>query len=213
MFSPIKTMFMYFPLRAWSTVLILFLISRYTYRKTREKWETDRLTKTQSYAQWLLVSYILLLLFLTVLGRRSMDYYRYNFDIGYSYRDAYHNGNPQAISTIAVNIAMFVPVGFLGTIGFKRFGILKAFLLGILLTVSIEFLQLMLRNGTCEIDDLISNTGGLVLGILLSAFFRPLSYIIRRYYPKRPVAPKDTLQIAEDKEYLEVVYYQIERIE
>lgn len=186
MLSPIRTMFIYFPLRAWSTVLVLLLISRYAYKQTRIKWETDRLTKTQSYAQWLLVSYILLLLFLTVLGRRSMDYYRYNFDIGYSYRDAYHNGNPQAISTIAVNIAMFVPVGLLGAIGFKRFGILKALLLGILLTASIEFLQLMLRNGTCEIDDLISNTAGTICGCLPGQVIRSLlKRKTKRYHSKK----------------------------
>lgn len=166
MFSPISTMFQYFPLRTWSTVLILGAISWYTYKRTRIGWETGKLTKEQSIARWLLVSYILLLLFMTVLGRRSLDYYRYNFDIGYAFRAAFQEGNTKMAKLIAVNIAIFLPVGFLGTIGMKRFGFLKALLIGIVLTATIEGSQLLLRNGTCEIDDLISNAIGTLCGCI-----------------------------------------------
>lgn len=166
MFSPISTMFQYFPLRAWSTVLTLGAISWYTYRRARIGWETGTMTKEQSIARWLLVSYILLLLFMTVLGRRSLDYYRYNFDIGYSFRAAFREGNAKMAKLIAVNIAIFLPVGFLGTIGWKRFGFLKALLIGIALTATIEGSQLLLRNGTCEIDDLISNAIGTLCGCI-----------------------------------------------
>lgn len=166
MFSPILTMFQYFPLRAWSTVLVLCAISWYTYKRTRICWETGKLTKTQSTSRWLLVSYILLLLFLTVLGRRSMDYYRYNFDIGYSFREAFYGGDANLAKLIAVNIAIFLPVGFLGTLGVKRFGFLKALFLGIVLTAGIESLQYLMRNGTCEADDIICNTIGTFCGCI-----------------------------------------------
>lgn len=174
-------MFQYFPLRAWSTVLILGAISWYTYKRTRIGWEKGKLRKEQSLSRWLLVSYILLLLFMTVLGRRSMDYYRYNFDVGYSFRAAFQEGNTKMAKLIAVNIAIFVPVGFLGTVGLKRFGFLKALLIGIALTATIEGFQLLLRNGTCEIDDLISNTIGALCGVVIALIYRIIQYCKTRF--------------------------------
>lgn len=177
MFSPIRTLFMYFPLRAWSTVLVLLAISWYAYKHIYRKYEMNRLTWIQGGSCWLLVSYILFLLFFTVLGRRSLDYYRYNFDIGYSFRDVIYNGTPNTITLIMVNIVIFVPVGFLGTLSAKRFGVFKALFIGIMLTSAIELSQLLLRNGTCEIDDLIINTIGTISGGFLAVLFRP---VIRR---------------------------------
>lgn len=167
MFSPIHTMFYYFPMRAYTTVLILCAISLYTYAYVQRRQESQTLSGARGAAIWLLVTYMLLLVFFTVLGRRSQDYYRYNFNIGYSYRDAFFNGTPTTIQQIGVNIAIFVPVGFLGTLAAKRHGFLKGLLIGLALTAGIEAMQLALRNGTCEIDDLISNTLGTLCGCTL----------------------------------------------
>lgn len=203
-------MFTYFPLRAWSTVLILCAISWYAYRRIHWMWETDRLTKVQSVSRWLMVTYILVLLFFTVLGRRSLDYYRYNLIPGYSYRDAFYNGTLNTIFLILLNIAIFIPVGFLGVLGSKRFGFFKALSIGIMLTVSIEMSQLVLRNGTCEIDDLISNTIGTISGGFLAVLFRPIIRHIKMLSIKFPMLPSPLKSSPDEPRW---VYYEIELIE
>lgn len=210
MFSPIFTMFTYFPFRAYSTVLILCAISWYTYKRLYCGWEKGKISRWQGVAAWLLVTYTLLLLFFTVLGRRSLDYYRYNFNVGYSFRDAYYNGTPETLQLIAVNIAMFVPIGFLGTLAFKHFGFLKGLLFGVMLTASIELSQLVLRNGTCEIDDLISNTLGTLCGCFFAELLRPIGYRVRNHLRKyRPETASPQVP-ALDEENVTIVYYQIE---
>lgn len=175
MLSPIKTMFQHFPLRAYTTVLILILISWYTFRKIRQRCQAGTLDKRRGISGWLLINYIMALLFMTVLGRRSLDYIRYNFEFFYSYRDALATGNLDMAIQIGMNILVFVPVGMLGSLVAKRWHFLKGLLLGADLSVCIEVLQLMLRNGTCELDDLISNTIGTLFGCTVVWIFRSIS--------------------------------------
>lgn len=167
MLSPIKTMFQHFPLRAYTTVLVLVLISWYTFRKIRQRCQAGTLDKRRGISGWLLINYIMVLLFLTVLGRRSLDYVRYNSEAFYSYRDVLARGDPDVAIQIVMNILVFVPVGILGSFVAMRWRFLKGLLLGAGLSVCIEALQLVLRNGTCELDDLISNTIGTSCGCIV----------------------------------------------
>lgn len=181
MLSPIVTLFKHFPLRAFSTLLILLAVVWYTYKRLRRSWEQGRVSKQRAAVIWLLISYVLLLLFFTVLGRRSLEYCRYNFNVGYSYREAFSAGDAPMAAQIAANIAVFVPVGLLGTLAPKRLGFLKALLGGIALTVCIELLQLVLRCGTAEIDDLISNGLGTLVGCCSAVAVR----LIDQYFIKK----------------------------
>lgn len=118
---------------------------------------------------WVLVNYLLLLLFFAVLGRRSLDYYRYNLEVGYSYRDVFLAGDPTLAMQIVANIAAFVPVGGMTCLLAKRFPFLKGLLCGAVMSLCIELLQLVLRCGYFEFDDLISNSLGTLIGCLLAA--------------------------------------------
>ena len=175
MLSPIKTMFRHFPLRAYTTVLILILISWYTFREIRQRCQAGTLDKRRGISGWLLINYIMGLLFLTVLGRRSLDYVRCNFEAFYSYRDVLARGDPDVAIQIVMNILVFVPVGILGSLVAKRWRFLKGLLLGAGLSVCIEVLQLMLKNGTCELDDLVSNAIGTLFGCAVVWIFRSIS--------------------------------------
>lgn len=172
MLSPIRTLFMYFPLRAYSTVFTLAAICFRAFLLIRDGYRKERISLQRGAALWLLITYVLLLLFFTVLGRRSLDYYRYNFDAGYSYRQVFLEGDRSLALQIAANIAAFAPVGFFGALSAKKAGFLKALFSGVMLTSLIELLQLVMRNGTCEIDDLISNTLGVLLGCLIAQIYR-----------------------------------------
>ena len=63
---------------------------------------------------------------------------------------------------ICLNILLFIPLGFL--IGGK-----KGFIVGFLLSCAIEIIQYFGRIGYCEIDDLLNNTIGTGIGVLLNS--------------------------------------------
>ena len=76
---------------------------------------------------------------------------------------------------IKANILMFVPIGFLlmqvgKSIKGKAMRLLYAvvsFITCILFSTLIEYLQYKLHRGYCEVDDIIHNTIGTVIGIAL----------------------------------------------
>lgn len=79
------------------------------------------------------------------------------------------------ILQIQANILMFVPIGFLlMEIGkrIKRKAVrvlymIMSTLAGFLFSVLIEYMQYRLHRGLCEVDDVIHNTIGTIVGIVL----------------------------------------------
>jgi putative teicoplanin resistance protein len=65
------------------------------------------------------------------------------------------------------NVVMFVPFGIIYCYYQKTFSIYKAIGLSFLTTFSIEAAQFILKTGVVDIDDLIVNTIGSLLGIFL----------------------------------------------
>ena len=175
MLSPIRTMFLHFPLRAWTTVLIMAVISACAYRHLKGKWEGNTITRRQGFIRWLLANYVLLLLFLTVFGRRSQEGYTVQPELFVSYKKAFLNCNETLTWQILLNIAVFIPVGFLGSLGYKRRHFPLGLLTGMVLSVSIETMQYVMQNGYCEADDLVSNTLGTIFGCLAAACLKKLT--------------------------------------
>ncbi|MFD1418710.1 VanZ family protein [Companilactobacillus keshanensis] len=65
------------------------------------------------------------------------------------------------------NIFWFIPMGFfLPALNIKK-GFFKVILTGMLISVSIEAMQFVLNTGVTDIDDVIFNTVGTVVGYLL----------------------------------------------
>ena len=71
------------------------------------------------------------------------------------------------------NIAMFVPIGFFPALLWRGWRWWKALLLGLFTSCAIEFIQFFIGRST-DIDDVILNTTGAVLGFGLYALFRAL---------------------------------------
>lgn len=66
------------------------------------------------------------------------------------------------------NIVWFVPMGFfIPALGKKNRGFGRVVLIGALISLSIEAFQFVLQTGVTDIDDVISNTIGTVIGFLL----------------------------------------------
>ena len=75
----------------------------------------------------------------------------------------------QAIINLAGNVLMFVPFGIFVPIIWPRFRKFLAFLvLSSATIVAIETVQYITSLGSCDIDDLILNLPGMILGYLLT---------------------------------------------
>ena len=76
---------------------------------------------------------------------------------------------------IIVNVLMLFPIGFMFNItGAPRMAII--IIIGILFSVFIELAQYITQTGLCEIDDVIHNTFGCVVGYLTGRSVLPDMY-------------------------------------
>lgn len=76
-----------------------------------------------------------------------------------------HTKIPKLTSEKIANVIAFIPIGFL--VGKKWWGLF----IGIGFSVLIECLQLKLRLGYFEADDLLCNTAGTLISVLLTQLF------------------------------------------
>ncbi len=80
--------------------------------------------------------------------------------------------NPEMYRTMMMNVLLFLPFGlFVGSLTPKRLptvlGIVLTFLLGIVFSVSVECIQYKYSLGICEIDDVICNSFGVLMGAMV----------------------------------------------
>ncbi|MBR1852721.1 MAG: VanZ family protein [Lachnospiraceae bacterium] len=113
------------------------------------------------------IAYLVVVIGVTLLLRGG--YYGYENTViqplFYSYRDAWVHWSAAAWRNIIFNFCMFVPLGFwlpLGLKSFRRFW--KTYLAGFGFTLLIETMQLMTRRGIFELDDVLGNTVGTMIG-------------------------------------------------
>lgn len=181
MLSPIKTVFVHYPIRAFLTIVSMLLVSTVSYKILEKKYNKALITKKMRFKVWILINYSLLLLFFTVLGRRSHDCYRYNLVLAYSYREVFLLGDYTLASQILLNILMFIPIGVICSDVTKKYTAIKCVLYGIMLSALIELLQLILKRGYFEFDDLLSNTIGTFIGWMIAWIGSKIYYC----FPKR----------------------------
>lgn len=80
-------------------------------------------------------------------------------------------GDRQILNHIILNVVMMVPLGILIPLihqKLDKFG--YAFLGGAMVSIMIETVQLLFRLGECDVDDIIANTLGAILGYLICSF-------------------------------------------
>lgn len=93
----------------------------------------------------------------------------------HSYREILNGGNPEILRSNFMNIILFYPAGFISGMVLPRKwpGWLRCGLVVLLLTamsIGIECMQYHFGLGRCEIDDVLHNTVGALLGVLLSLY-------------------------------------------
>lgn len=118
-----------------------------------------------------LVMMVYFLFFSERMGRIPGDRYRYNLVPLTEIRRylCYRNkiGSFNVLLNLIGNVLCFVPFGFVIPILTSRQTLLRMVLLSMLASVLVEILQLVSMLGSCDIDDIILNTLGGLLGYLL----------------------------------------------
>ena len=109
----------------------------------------------------LLIEYIFLIFCSTVIFRATGETRQYDFHPFWSY------DRPELLVENIMNVVVFVPVGLLLGIAFKQMTWWKALLIGCSISVTIESLQFFFMRGFSEVDDVMHNTLGCLIGWLM----------------------------------------------
>lgn len=72
-----------------------------------------------------------------------------------------------ALAETILNVLIFVPFGIYVSVLFKRWALTKKLLVFFLLSFMFEVLQFILAIGTFDITDIITNTFGSIIGLLI----------------------------------------------
>lgn len=127
--------------------------------------------------EWLFfILYIAALLYFVFfaesLGRVQTEQYRYNLvpfkEINRFLQNWTYVGRKSVIFNIVGNVAAFVPLGMaIPMIGKGKPGFVTVVLYTVCLSISIELIQLVTKVGSCDVDDVMLNTIGGMLGWLI----------------------------------------------
>lgn len=127
-----------------------------------------RLTRARAAATVMLTVYLLLIFILTVFSRKPDSGFHYELMLFWSYREIL-NGNTYFVAENLGNILMLMPYGILFPIvkGIRSGGRAvgrRTVLTGMIISLTIELLQLVLKCGLFEFDDIFHNTLGVLIG-------------------------------------------------
>lgn len=106
----------------------------------------------------LLIEYILFIFCSTVFFRKVSKVRAFDLTPFWSY------SKPELLVENVMNVVIFVPVGLLSGIAFGGITWKMVMLIGMCLSVGIEVLQFVFKRGFMEVDDVMHNTLGCVMG-------------------------------------------------
>lgn len=129
--------------------------------------------RKKKYTVAALILYSVLILEVTVFGRSPNSTIIIKMEPFWTYVHLWHNGISWMFWELVYNLIMLAPLGYLiaallqVVVRKKKYLLLGALLAGLGFSILIEGLQFVLKRGTVEVDDLIHNTIGAVLGAIL----------------------------------------------
>ena len=138
-----------------------------------------------------LILYAAIVINTTVLSRSVGSEQTVKWIPFWSYWEIIH-GAPRLLEENIMNVVAFLPIGLFMAIGAKRLKWWQAAIAGCSLSVVIEFLQFYFNKGQCEIDDIIHNTLGCVIGYFIVRF---VVYIYYRIWPKHSVSSAESNEL------------------
>jgi glycopeptide antibiotics resistance protein len=118
----------------------------------------------------------------TIFSRAPFYEAQYNLLLFWSYK-AIANGELELIAQIFWNVVLFIPIGILLMLILTcKHKVKISVVVGLLLSALIELMQLVSYRGLFEFDDIVHNTLGVVIGIVLYII---VSSIVKRLTLKR----------------------------
>ena len=120
----------------------------------------DNPTHVRRFSWWMFLAYLLMVLCFTILFREEKDVAQISMIPIWEYASL----NYKLIAESILNVLLFVPLGFLAGAAIKRRKLLRTIGLCCCISVTIELLQLITKRGACNIDDVIHNTLGGIIG-------------------------------------------------
>lgn len=142
-------------------------------------------TKTISRKRMILygitILYVVIVIGAVFLSRGNL-YGKANLDLFSSYKEAYHKMEISLFRNIVLNMLLFVPLGvLLPCYGEKFRKVYKVVFIGLVTSVLIEIVQYITKMGIFEIDDILNNT----MGVLMGCCFWKIGYCIykKENYP------------------------------
>lgn len=115
----------------------------------------------------LLIEYISLIYCSTVFFRITCSSVQYDYMPFWSYQAYFDGREPNALIENMMNILVFVPIGLLLGHLIKNKTFVRVAIMGVCISIGIELLQLILKKGFSELDDIMHNTLGCLIGFWL----------------------------------------------
>lgn len=144
--------------------------------------------KFRTVVKWLLFIIYMFVLFYIVFfaesfGRTTQTEYVYNLEpfseIKRFGKYLFYTGTlgDMARLNIIGNIIAFVPFGiFLPWLSHKKLRFIPTFLYSFSLSLAIELIQLVAKVGTCDVDDIILNSAGGIIGYVIWAVYNHIRH-------------------------------------
>lgn len=136
-------------------------------------WRTYRVIREKTEVHWgmvvVLITYLLAVLYVTTFMREGGTEFRVQMDIFNWIANDGGTEKGELFNHMILNVAMFVPVGVIipFTADVKKGTFLSAASFGMLVSVIIETGQLIFHYGMCDIDDILANTLGTLIGVVI----------------------------------------------
>lgn len=154
----------------------LFVVQTIVVAKTEQKHQI-RVTSVLA-----VIIYLAALFYVTLGFRQPSLEHKYNLVLFWSYEEILFQKNRFLLWENMANILAFLPLGmFLQEFAGSKMKCYYAALAGMALSILIEAAQLVFRLGLCELDDVVHNTLGTVLGY---AAARLIQKIVKKYYDR-----------------------------
>lgn len=114
---------------------------------------------------WLvvLIAYFLTIYYFAVLGRNTSVNASIRLELFWGY---FSQGENLLMDNL-INIVCFIPIGMLVGMINRKHKVLTALFTGLLISLIIESSQLIWKRGVFDVDDLLNNTIGAVIGCLM----------------------------------------------
>ena len=121
----------------------------------------------------ILAAYLAANMYLTILSRPTRIYHHMELTPFWSYVGALKRAELR--EEILLNIILYIPFGYLVHYAFPKLKWWTVVCMGFLLSAFTETVQLFFKLGLCEVDDLISNTLGTLVGVGLYKGYKRLA--------------------------------------